>query len=87
MNQDIDKVLSQGDKELLKKFATLDELSESDARICLKKAYADLKNASIAYSRLEEEDNRVIEALNRKVDELRTRIEKRDEKVRKLFDL
>jgi hypothetical protein len=87
MSENIDKMLSHGDKELLSHFKTIDELSESDVRICAKKAYADLIEAQIYCRQLEERKNTLIEALNRQVHELETRIETRDEKIRQLFDL
>jgi hypothetical protein len=87
MSENIDKMLSHGDEGLLEQFQTIDELPESDLRTLTKKAYADLKESHLLYLKLEERKDRIIEALNRDLHELRTRIETQNEKIRKLFFL
>jgi hypothetical protein len=87
MTKNIDQVISHGDEDLLSQFETIDELSESDVRICAKKAYADLKEAHVSYHKRKEETDEIIEVLKRQVHELRAKIRTRDEKIRQLFDL
>jgi hypothetical protein len=87
MIRNIDKVLSHGDEQLLEQFKAIDELQEYDVRTIAKKMCADFKEARIFCRKLEERKDMLIEELYRRVDELETRIETRDEKIRKLFDL
>jgi deoxyadenosine/deoxycytidine kinase len=86
MDKNINDVFSEEDAELMKQFKAIDKLSESEVRICAKKAYSDLKEAHILYYEQEERKDVIIKGLHARILELETRIETRNKKMRELFD-
>jgi hypothetical protein len=87
MTGNIDELFSRGDEELMKQFESIDKLPEIEVRICAKKAYSELKVAHILYLELEERKDNIIKELHARIHELEMRIEERDKKICKLFDI